>query len=196
MKIRGQLAVAVGAGYLLRGWTAKLARSPEVAKLGETIRGELMTAAKAAAVTAVNTRIESLNSRLQSSGEDLAVGVGEVAGTRSGEIRDHHVGEPEEGKEEPRERIESAEGEQVREAGEVPDDEGEERAEETGETDESAETAQPEREKPSRRRPRTRRTRDTGTAKEIREWAVQQGYEISSRGRIPADIEQTFRDAH
>ncbi len=38
--------------------------------------------------------------------------------------------------------------------------------------------------------------RRRGNSKEIRAWAVEQGYEISSRGRIPADIEQAFQDAH
>ncbi|QYA99883.1 Lsr2 family protein (plasmid) [Rhodococcus sp. USK10] len=32
--------------------------------------------------------------------------------------------------------------------------------------------------------------------KKIRAWALEQGYELSSRGRIPAEIEQAFRDAH
>ncbi|WP_260851013.1 Lsr2 family protein [Rhodococcus sp. WB9] len=33
------------------------------------------------------------------------------------------------------------------------------------------------------------------TTKEIREWAIGEGREVSSRGRIPAEIEQAFRDA-
>ena len=32
--------------------------------------------------------------------------------------------------------------------------------------------------------------------KKIRAWAIEQGYELSSRGRIPAEIEQAFRDTH
>ncbi|MFC9357084.1 Lsr2 family protein [Rhodococcus sp. NPDC057014] len=32
--------------------------------------------------------------------------------------------------------------------------------------------------------------------KKIRAWALEQGYELSSRGRIPAEIEQAFRAAH
>jgi hypothetical protein len=35
-----------------------------------------------------------------------------------------------------------------------------------------------------------------GNGKEIRAWAAEQGYEISSRGRIPAEVEQAFQDAH
>ncbi|MFD7012617.1 Lsr2 family protein [Rhodococcus jostii] len=35
-----------------------------------------------------------------------------------------------------------------------------------------------------------------GNGKEIRAWAAKQGYEISSRGRIPAGVEQAFQDAH
>jgi hypothetical protein len=33
------------------------------------------------------------------------------------------------------------------------------------------------------------------TTKEIREWAIEEGLEVSSRGRIPAEIEQAFDDA-
>ncbi len=112
MKAKGQVALAVGAGYMLgrthrmkmalmlaaagatgrfpggprvlleRG-TKILASSPEVAKIGESVRGELLNAAKAAAVTAASQRIESLNSRLQSGGEgvtDTVGGVADVAG--------------------------------------------------------------------------------------------------------------------
>nr|WP_271210765.1 histone-like nucleoid-structuring protein Lsr2 [Rhodococcus wratislaviensis] len=32
--------------------------------------------------------------------------------------------------------------------------------------------------------------------KEIRAWAAEQGYQISTRGRIPTEIEQAFQDAH
>ncbi|MBC2637834.1 MULTISPECIES: Lsr2 family protein [unclassified Rhodococcus (in: high G+C Gram-positive bacteria)] len=37
--------------------------------------------------------------------------------------------------------------------------------------------------------------RRRGEAKEIRDWALAQGYQLSSRGRIPTEIEQAFRDA-
>ncbi|MFV9452754.1 histone-like nucleoid-structuring protein Lsr2 [Rhodococcus sp. NM-2] len=38
--------------------------------------------------------------------------------------------------------------------------------------------------------------RRRGNGKEIRAWAAEQGYEISSRGRLPAEVEQAFQDAH
>ena len=38
--------------------------------------------------------------------------------------------------------------------------------------------------------------RPSDETKKIRAWAVEQGYELSSRGRIPAEIEQAFHDAH
>ncbi|OUS83124.1 hypothetical protein [Rhodococcus sp. NCIMB 12038] len=102
---KGQMALAVGAGYML-GRTHKmklalmlagagassrfpsgslgvlgqagrlLADSPEVAKLGATVRKELMNAAKTAAVTAASHRIDSLNSRLQSGGDEAFGGEG------------------------------------------------------------------------------------------------------------------------
>ena len=34
-----------------------------------------------------------------------------------------------------------------------------------------------------------------GTSREIREWALGAGHEVSSRGRIPAEIQRAFRDA-
>jgi hypothetical protein len=33
-------------------------------------------------------------------------------------------------------------------------------------------------------------------AKEIREWATAEGYELSARGRIPAQIEEAYNAAH
>ncbi|MFE7423716.1 Lsr2 family protein [Rhodococcus sp. NPDC057529] len=38
--------------------------------------------------------------------------------------------------------------------------------------------------------------RSSDETKKIRAWARGQGYELSSRGRIPAEIEQAFLDAH
>ncbi|MFD9661483.1 hypothetical protein ACFWAY_07600 [Rhodococcus sp. NPDC059968] len=100
MNNKTQMAAAIGAGYLLgrtrrmklalmlagagttgrfRGGprelltlgTKMLANSPEVAKLGESVRGELLGAAKAAAVTAASQRIDSLSNRLQSGGKEI-----------------------------------------------------------------------------------------------------------------------------
>ncbi|MDH6291928.1 histone-like nucleoid-structuring protein Lsr2 [Rhodococcus opacus] len=47
-------------------------------------------------------------------------------------------------------------------------------------------------------RPATSTTtkRRPGEATSIRAWAIEQGYELSSRGRIPAEVEQAFRAAH
>jgi len=113
MNSRGQLALAIGAGYLLgrsrkmkaalmlgaagatgsypgsplqlvqRGAKA-LASSPEVAQLGDSIRGELMSAAKQAAVTAASGRLESLNDRLsgvEGTVDDVSDTVDDVADT-------------------------------------------------------------------------------------------------------------------
>ncbi|WP_037202897.1 hypothetical protein [Rhodococcus opacus] len=112
---KGQMVLAVGAGYML-GRTHKmklalmlagfgasrrftsgslgvlnegrklLADSPEVAKLGVTVRKELMNAVKAAAVTAASERIDSLNTRLES-GEDLVGGLGEAVGGKKKSTR-------------------------------------------------------------------------------------------------------------
>ncbi|UOT08440.1 Lsr2 family protein (plasmid) [Rhodococcus opacus] len=37
--------------------------------------------------------------------------------------------------------------------------------------------------------------RSPGETQKIRAWAIEQGYPLSSRGRIPAEIEQAFHDA-
>ena len=44
-----------------------------------------------------------------------------------------------------------------------------------------------------------RRTTSTSNAKlsaNMRQWAVEQGIEISDRGRIPAPIQEAYREAH
>ncbi|KSZ57797.1 hypothetical protein Z045_14525 [Rhodococcus pyridinivorans KG-16] len=51
---------------LLQRSASMLGSSPEINKITESVRGELMHAARAAAVTAASNRIDSLNERLQS----------------------------------------------------------------------------------------------------------------------------------
>lgn len=55
-------------GGLLRGGASALASSPEVAKMTERVREELVTAVKAAAVSAASGRIDSLSNRIQTGG--------------------------------------------------------------------------------------------------------------------------------
>ena len=45
------------------------------------------------------------------------------------------------------------------------------------------------------RTPSDRPRRDPAQTRAIREWALANGYEISTRGRIPSDIEQAYHDA-
>ncbi|MDH6291742.1 hypothetical protein [Rhodococcus opacus] len=166
---KGQMAMAVGAGYML-GRTHKmklalmlagfgasrrfptgslgvlnegrklLADSPEVAKLGVTVRKELMNAVKAAAVTAASQRIDSLNTRLES-GEDLVGGLGKAVGGKKKSKR-ARVEEPED----------EYEGEAYAEDEGEPDDEGDN---ETG--DDDSEQAPR-----GRRRPAPRRRSSSG----------------------------------
>ena len=107
MKTKGQVALAVGAGYMLgrthrmkmalmlaaagatgrfpggprdlleRG-TKVLANSPEFAKISDSVREELVSAAKAAAVTAASQRINKLNNRLLSGGGEAVSDVGDT----------------------------------------------------------------------------------------------------------------------
>ncbi|NKY57166.1 hypothetical protein [Nocardia flavorosea] len=67
-----------GPQALLERTTSAVGTSPELAKITETVRGELLEAARAAAVTAASNRIDSLNARLQhqrDSGADLGKAV-------------------------------------------------------------------------------------------------------------------------
>ncbi|UNN05292.1 histone-like nucleoid-structuring protein Lsr2 [Rhodococcus opacus] len=45
-------------------------------------------------------------------------------------------------------------------------------------------------------RPAAAGKRSRGETQKIRAWAIEQGYELSSRGRIPAEVEQAYRAAH
>jgi hypothetical protein len=93
MKPGGRIAVGVGLGYLLgrtrkmrlalmiaaagatgtikspralvQGGLKQLGSSPELGKITEMARGELLNAAKSAAVSVASSRIDSLNERLQ-----------------------------------------------------------------------------------------------------------------------------------
>ncbi|WP_280434020.1 hypothetical protein [Nocardia carnea] len=58
-----------GPQALLERTTSAVGSSPELAKITEAVRGELLDAARAAAVTAASNRIDSLNARLQRHGD-------------------------------------------------------------------------------------------------------------------------------
>jgi Mg-chelatase subunit ChlI len=57
--------LGVSPRQLLQQGYKRLAASPEMGKITESLRGELLDAAKSAAMTAATGRIESLNERLQ-----------------------------------------------------------------------------------------------------------------------------------
>ncbi|MEU1999089.1 hypothetical protein ABZ511_32045 [Nocardia gamkensis] len=61
-------------GDLLERGTSLLKSSPELAKITDTVRGELLGAARSAAVTAASNRIDALNDRLQQGSTLLASG--------------------------------------------------------------------------------------------------------------------------
>ncbi|MET8777037.1 hypothetical protein ABZV58_18700 [Nocardia sp. NPDC004654] len=60
---------AGGPQALLQRGASVLGSSKELTKITDTIRGELMDAARAAAVSAASNRIDALNARLQGGGE-------------------------------------------------------------------------------------------------------------------------------
>ncbi|MGI5220687.1 hypothetical protein [Nocardia sp. CA-290969] len=67
-----------GPQAVLERTTSAVSSSPEFTKIAETVRGELLDAARAAAVTAASNRIDSLNTRLQRHG-DLGRELGDAA---------------------------------------------------------------------------------------------------------------------
>ncbi|MET7768343.1 hypothetical protein [Nocardia sp. NPDC005366] len=67
LMLAGAAATRGSAGVpqeLLQRGTSLLGSSPELAKIAESVRGELLGAARAAAVSAASNRIDSLNARL------------------------------------------------------------------------------------------------------------------------------------
>lgn len=54
-----------GTRQLLQQGVKRLAASPELGKITDSVRGELLESAKSAAIAAASGRIESLNSRIQ-----------------------------------------------------------------------------------------------------------------------------------
>ncbi|MFE7743643.1 hypothetical protein [Nocardia sp. NPDC057455] len=59
-------------GDLLERGTSLLKSSPELTKITDTVRGELLGAARSAAVTAASNRLDALNARLQQGSTMLA----------------------------------------------------------------------------------------------------------------------------
>lgn len=196
MKTKSQVAVAVAAGYFLgrtrrmklalmlaaagatgrfpagprdlveRG-TKMLASSPEVAKLGESVKGELVEAARAALVTAAGNRIDNLNNRLQSTGKDtLRTGsdlvedvTGGVAEDLLGESGTEESGEEEESAPKRKGRTSKSAGDN-KSAAEDHDDAEDEEKEDT--------TEQAERKRTPPRRRRTTRTAEKVDAAPVR----------------------------
>lgn len=118
-KMRWALPLAgIAAGSRLRpgggGIGANLLKSPEINKLTQTLRDELLSAGKTAAVAAVGSRIDSLSDRMQRRASSLR------AGPEAEEPRDEEEeprGEEEEEPGEEEEKEEPAEKAKQREKG-------------------------------------------------------------------------------
>ncbi|PXY23527.1 hypothetical protein [Prauserella endophytica] len=173
MKGGAQVAAAVGAGYLLgrtrkmrlalmiaaAGATGKLggaprellqqgvkrlAASPELSKITDSVRGDLVDAARSAAMAAASSRIDSLNDRLQGV---RAPGTGKRDEAGAAEDEDYIDAEEAETEEEP------GEDEEAEDTGELED---------TEESEESEEPEPEEEEEPEP--PRRRRAAQTRSA--------------------------------
>jgi hypothetical protein len=87
MAARGRLPG--GAGGLLGQGAKLLSSSPELAKLTEEMRGQLIEAGKAAAVAAVSSKINSLSDDLRDRSDAMrAAGTGGKDGTAAGDEED------------------------------------------------------------------------------------------------------------
>ncbi|WP_461057752.1 hypothetical protein [Streptomyces pseudoechinosporeus] len=110
-KTRWALALAgMAAGSRLRPGGevgTKLLKSPEINKLTQTLRDELLSAGKTAAVAAAGSRIDSLSDRMQRRASSLRAGL-EAEEPRDEEEEKEEPGEEEE-KEEPAEEAKQRE---------------------------------------------------------------------------------------
>ncbi|MCD5419605.1 hypothetical protein LRS71_08545 [Rhodococcus pyridinivorans] len=152
---------------LLQRSASMLGSSPEINKITESVRGELMHAARAAAVTAASNRIDALNERLQS----RASGGGRSEEPEDAEYEDEY----DESRDEEESRGSRRRGSRNRD--EEPDyDETDEEGsdeEDSGE-DDSGDEEEPEPERPAPRRraaratsrPRTSRSKETADSED------------------------------
>lgn len=172
-KMRWALTLAgVAAGSRLRpggaGEGTKLLKSPEINKLTQTLRDELLSAGKTAAVTAAGSRIDSLSDRMQRRASALR------AGPEAEEPRD----EEEEPRGEEEEKEEPAEEAKQRERGRsaptrVPSGNGRTRTPTTLPAADKKKTSGSSSKSPSRKTASSRRTtssRSSGTG-----WSAQRG---------------------
>jgi hypothetical protein len=137
-------------GDLLERGTSLLKSSPELSKITDTVRGELLGAARSAAVTAASNRIDALNDRLQQGSTLLASG--DRRGSRETDAdEDDYDEESSEYDEEPSEDDEQASED------EGPEDEYEEDEEDSDQPEDEDEDT----ERPAARR-RTRRSSGAG----------------------------------
>lgn len=181
---------------LLQRSASMLGSSPEINKITESVRGELVHAARAAAVTAASNRIDALNERLQS----RASGGGRSEEPEDAEYEDEY----EESRDEEESRGSRRRGSRNRD--EEPDyDETDEEGsdeEDSGEEDSGdEEEPEPERPAPRRRearatsRPRTSRSKKTADSEDPddseeappkpRKRAARSTASSSSSGRAP-----------
>ncbi|APE11160.1 hypothetical protein BO226_19780 [Rhodococcus sp. 2G] len=157
---------------LLQRSASMLGSSPEINKITESVRGELMHAARAAAVTAASNRIDALNERLQS----RASGGGRSEEPEDAEYEDEYDESRDEEESRgsrrrgSRNRDEEPDYDETDEEGADEEDSGEEDSGEEDSGDE--EEPEPERPAPRRRaaratsRPRTSRSKKTADSED------------------------------
>ena len=127
---------------LMKRGVSALGSSPELGKITESVRGELLGAARAAAVTAASNQIDSLNERLQQGG-------GLLRSKSGGRAEDEGAEQPEDEYDEEDQGTEEDESTGAADEEDTGD-------EDTGEKDTEEEDSEPER-KPAKKRPAARR---------------------------------------
>ncbi|MBS9374627.1 hypothetical protein [Rhodococcus sp. B50] len=154
---------------LLQRSASMLGSSPEINKITESVRGELMHAARAAAVTAASHRIDALNERLQARSSGAGGGADEEPedAEYEDEYDESRDGEESRGGRSRRSRTrdEEPDYDETDEEGADEEDSGAEDAEDSGDEEES----EPERPAPRRRatsRPRASRSKKTSDSEE------------------------------
>ncbi|MGW0018096.1 hypothetical protein ACWDUD_07190 [Rhodococcus sp. NPDC003382] len=134
---------------LMKRGVSALGSSPELSKITESVRGELLGAARAAAVTAASNQIDSLNERLQQGG-------GLLRSKRSTKSEDEDYEEPQDEYDEDEQGAYEDEPTDEEETSE--EDTGDEGTGEEASGEEDTEDAEAEEErKPAKKRPPARR---------------------------------------
>lgn len=150
------------------------ANTPDLQGLSEKVSGRLADSMKNAAYSAASQRVQQLNQKLQDQTENINRSLDETTEATDGQDKPEISEEQEEPAAED-EEDEAAEDELEQPAGDE---------DRTAERSNSAPSS-----------PSGPLTLAKGESKAVREWARENGYEVSARGRIRNDVVKAYREA-